>query len=200
MTPSEERMALTGRSGVELSVNTKTLEQRAWRLRQSGRVEVPTTVFSTCHLLAGVIKKQVPFSLALALAYCHACLYNNRRLQQSFISKHLGSCLYFGPCPRSSWAARLAEPSEGTDGRGDAHVENDLCTEQIQENRPFFANPSLIERWISGCVCFQSLLSCFAALCWRRRDQRLTEQTRLQLVRRPEKPLSICQECSGVSL
>lgn len=81
--------------------------------------------------------KQVPFSLALA--YCNACLCNNRTLQQSFISKHFVSCIYFCTFSLSLWATTLTESSEVINSQWDTDVENDICMEQIEENLQFFA-------------------------------------------------------------
>lgn len=92
-----------------------------------------------------MINKQVPFSLALALAYCDACLYNNRTWQQSFISKHFVSCISFCTFSLSLWATTLPESSTVINSQWDTDAENDVCMEQIEENLPFFTNPLLIQ-------------------------------------------------------
>lgn len=86
-----------------------------------------------------MINEYVPFPLALA--YCNACLYNNRALQGSFVSihvlffflnSHFVSCIYFCTFSLSLWVTTLTESSEVINSLWKTDVENDGCTRANQ--------------------------------------------------------------------
>lgn len=92
----------------------------------------------------------------------HVCIITEH-LQQSFISKHFVSCIYFCTFSLSLWATTLTESSEVMNSQWDTDDENDVC--EIEENLPFFCKyitDSMINFWV--CLLF-NLSSAGLLLC-----------------------------------